>query len=212
MEKLKHTRTIQLVRITPEDAEELLNKNYKGQRNLKKANVNQFTRLIEDGEWDAYKGEIVKVTRDGILIDGQHRLTACINAGKPIDVLYCDEYNIKDHKFIDAGAARTPADALGGAKGANNAAAFIRLVILAERYGTINVLNNNNRMQFANPGNAEVAEFAEENPWIYDHLKRCESIRKSIGAGSLAAYAFFMYTVMPILDLRSIANSTYSRY
>ena len=193
---MKHKKTIELRRITPELAEQLLEKNYKGQRHIKPGKVNQFASLIARGKWNAYLGDLVRVTRDGHLIDGQHRMSAIVKIGMAADVLYCEEFDMEDFPFIDAGTARTASDALGGVKNSNNVAATIRLIILSGIYGFLAVINND-VPRAVNPGNAEVARFYEENPWVVEIVNDGRRVRSHVGAGSEAAYSFFIYMITP---------------
>ena len=94
--------------ITPEMAESFLLFNNEN-RNLRKAHVEYFSKLIRQGEFQlthqglAFTGNIVNPER---LLDGQHRLKAIVKAGKPVEMMVswnCDE---KLFHAIDAGASR----------------------------------------------------------------------------------------------------------
>jgi hypothetical protein len=100
--------------ITPKYAAELLQKNYEGQRKPNLSAVEQFTRLIVEGKWRV-TNDAVTLSADNRLINGQHRLLACIAADKPIDVSFMTEADEDIYKVIDNGVARSATMLLSGA-------------------------------------------------------------------------------------------------
>lgn len=71
---------ISIETITPEVAEKMLQTNV-GNRDLISSVA--VTKAIENDEWEL-NGATIVFDENGNLIDGQHRLTACIKTGKPI--------------------------------------------------------------------------------------------------------------------------------
>lgn len=67
--------------ITPELAKEILETSNHDNRPLKKAHVKMLTSSLKNNEW-MLNGESIAFSASGRLLDGQHRLTACINSGK----------------------------------------------------------------------------------------------------------------------------------
>jgi hypothetical protein len=67
--------------ITPELAQSILKNNNDGNRPLKKDHIKMLTDSIKRGEW-MLNGESIAFSESGRLLDGQHRLTACVNSGK----------------------------------------------------------------------------------------------------------------------------------
>ena len=77
--------SFQKERITPEMALEILtNKNFKN-RPIKKHALKRLTDAIKSGEW-IVTNQGISFDPDGNLLDGQHRLHACIEANIPIDI------------------------------------------------------------------------------------------------------------------------------
>jgi hypothetical protein len=64
--------------VTPEMAAEWLALNH-GNRNLVRGHVASLENVLRRGEW-ALNGETIKFALSGRLLDGQHRLTACVNS------------------------------------------------------------------------------------------------------------------------------------
>jgi len=99
-----------VVTITPKMAEEMLGKNVKNRR-VSKRTVDAYARDIAAGNW-RFTGEAIKLSRDGTMLDGQHRLLACIKAEQPFTTLVV--YDLEDgaQDVMDTGRLRTFADAL----------------------------------------------------------------------------------------------------
>lgn len=55
-------------------------------RPISDAHVSRLARQILDDKW-RFNGDSIKISDDGNVLDGQHRLWACIEAKKPIEVI-----------------------------------------------------------------------------------------------------------------------------
>lgn len=106
---LRHDGTITGM-ITHEVAGWLLRLNTHN-RSLAKADVNRFTAILERGLWQN-TGEPIIISREGVINDGQHRLTAIHETGiaAPCDV----RFGIPRSAFVATGTGRrrTAADVL----------------------------------------------------------------------------------------------------
>jgi hypothetical protein len=71
--------------ITPERAEEYLAAN-RGNRNIVQSHVGAMARDIRNGQW-MFNAQPICFSRTGRLLNGQHRLSAVLEAGQPIEVL-----------------------------------------------------------------------------------------------------------------------------
>lgn len=102
---------IELVMMTPEKAKIYLDHN-EGNRKLSDVFIAKLQRAILTDSWKATMSSPISVDTNGNLIDGQHRLTAIVRAGKavPCYVVYgCDPMS---KKFIDTGKSRTVKDVI----------------------------------------------------------------------------------------------------
>ena len=104
MSKLK----INVETITPSQAEAWLEKNTMN-RTLSKKRVDRLAKSLKTGQW-ALNGEAIKIANDGTLIDGQHRLAACMVSKKPMESIVVRGLSMATMPTIDIGAPR----ALGG--------------------------------------------------------------------------------------------------
>lgn len=103
--------------ITPQVAENFLKKNTMN-RPPSADVVNEYARQMAAGLWFEETGESIKVTAEGILIDGQQRLMAIIKSGVALRFLIT-EVTEDAFKYIDTGKKRTAAD-LFASSGVNN--------------------------------------------------------------------------------------------
>lgn len=120
---------IEQKKITPEFAASLLAKNPEN-RNIRATKVAEYARDMQTGRWQL-NGEAIKVNGDGSLIDGQHRLAACVKANVPFEAIIISGLPNNVRATIDGGAKRTHADrlAMRGIKNANLLSSTARLLI-----------------------------------------------------------------------------------
>lgn len=113
--------------ITPYRAKEMLNVN-KGNRNLRKTVVERYASDMRSQNWHPYTGVIV-FDAAGSLIDGQHRLSACVEAGVPFTSLVVRGAPTEVKAGIDQGLKRSLGDLLSwqGEKNANALAAAVKI-------------------------------------------------------------------------------------
>lgn len=117
--------------ITPEVAALLLEMNLNNRR-PKKQNINRYARDMEHGKWDPDASDI-KVSAAQVLIDGQNRLLACIQADTPFPTLLRTGVRQSARDHVDQGARRTVGDSFKMA-GVSNATVVGAAVSLRTRY------------------------------------------------------------------------------
>lgn len=74
--------------ITPKKAEELLKTNTNN-RKISQGAVFAYEQDILNGDWTERTGEAISIDYNGVLRDGQHRLTAIVNTGKSVHSWVC---------------------------------------------------------------------------------------------------------------------------
>lgn len=97
--------------ITPEIAAEMLQKN-DANRHIIKGHVQTLAGAITAGDY-VLNGEAIIFNGDGTLLDGQHRLYAVIEAGKPIESLVVRGVSRSVFATMDQGRRRSAADVFG---------------------------------------------------------------------------------------------------
>lgn len=126
--------TTRIVTVTPEMASKMLDRNERN-RPITNGNLDLFEQKFRNGEM-VLNGESIKISADGRILDGQHRLTACVNTGIPFEVLIVEGLADETQDTMDDGSRRSPAAQLSieGVSNATNVAAMARATVLARRY------------------------------------------------------------------------------
>ena len=128
------------VKVTPEMAKDLLEKNNKN-RQLSRRKVEMMVNDIKAGKFELTHQPIA-ISEDGKLVDGQHRLTAVYESGIPTDMFVA--YNAPRSTKIDIGKPRDVRTSLymAGVIGKDSVEfckftyPLIRMIVL-EQYGFI---------------------------------------------------------------------------
>ena len=117
------------VTVTPTDAREWLDTKNSRNRPVSQFVVDKYVQQIKTGRWKA-NGQGIIFGKSGQLLDGQHRLKAVVQAGKPIQTMVV--YGVEDDAFdtIDDVHGRTLADvfAIRGEANSQIVAAAVRFV------------------------------------------------------------------------------------
>lgn len=96
--------------IDPERAQQLLAR-MAPNRNVRTPKVDKYAADMASGRW-VVTGEGIKLTADGVVIDGEHRLRAVVKSGATIEILVVYGVELTDRVAMDTGATRTLADHL----------------------------------------------------------------------------------------------------
>jgi hypothetical protein len=131
---------IQQVGMTLALAKKLLGQNAENNRNIRPGKVEQYVRDMLAGHWPI-TGETIKVDTNGVLIDGQHRLSAVIAADRVrpgIEVPMLVAYNVDPAVMpvLDTGIPRGLHDLVGmayQAKQSHLVAAVVRRILQWEQ-------------------------------------------------------------------------------
>lgn len=133
---------IKIIEINPDVATRLLQNNL-GNRRLSPTLTNKFAEDMRRGKWDL-NGETIKLcntTEERYpplwvhkLLDGQHRLSACVKARKPFKTAVAFVKNPKVFGTIDCGKSRSPGDicTILGHRHASQLAATLKLQVQVE--------------------------------------------------------------------------------
>jgi hypothetical protein len=110
MAKKKSQVTIYEEWVTPQRAEELLKRNEKNRR-VTRQYEKQLADSMTRGEWK-FNGDTIKIDSNGKILDGQHRLLACIESGITLHTIVVDGLPPEVFDTIDIGKRRNFADVL----------------------------------------------------------------------------------------------------
>jgi hypothetical protein len=179
---------VELMTIPPDLAVKWLKRN-RINRPLQRRHVLRYVEAIKAGEWDDANGETIIFSDENDLMDGQHRLTAVVEAQKAIVSLVVFGVSTKKRGSIDTGAKRLMSNFLG-MDGVKNATAVASIMAMLHAYEDGVLLQYPAGKPFASYD--EGRAFLEKHPGIHEaaHVaKRIGTLMRTSIAG-MVYYAF----------------------
>ncbi len=170
--------------ITPDRAEELLEANTTN-RPLSRPLVRSFADAMRRGEWlVTHQG--IAFDANGVLVDGQHRLAAIIEADRAVELTVFTDVPEGTFDVLDIGKRRTAADVLAieGEKNSTMLAAMVRTVWLYNNRADLNWSGG-----AAGVSNHQIVQTLDQNPKLRDFLGVGEQISAATGMIKSAAGA-----------------------
>jgi hypothetical protein len=157
------------------------------QRYVREELVKKYARDMAAGKWDC-NGETIILGPGGQVLDGQHRLLACVEADKPFRTHLVENVSPEAFHTIDTGAGRSMGDQLtiAGKVGGNHLATALTVVWRWERA---------NRRGFewsARPTRLELFETLAKHPDLEKFTSRSyrASLLMSCGLAGALWYVF----------------------
>lgn len=129
---------VSIVRVTPDLAKQWLEFNTKN-RPLNDRHVKHMADVMTAGDM-VFNGETIIFDTNGVLLNGQHQLTACVKSGRTFDKLVVRNVSPDAFDTLDSGRKRKVADMLsmaGEPNSSNVAAAISALVAFVDLGGNI---------------------------------------------------------------------------
>lgn len=173
--------------ITPDLACAYLERNT-GNRHIRQTHVTRLARDMITGNWKL-NGEPISFDKEGNLINGQHRLWACIMAKVNFETVVIRGVESEAYTTIDIGRPKSIADFLlrDHVKNANVVAAIVRLVLFHER-NQLSMQKNGN----LTPTIAEVEEGLLRHPGVVESAAWASTDVKSIMRPSIAGFMHYL--------------------
>jgi hypothetical protein len=166
-------------KITPTEAQQYLEKtNHKKNRKLAERNVSFLLGEMQAGNWIT-TGDPIQFNKDGELINGQHRLTAIVRYGKPVELFVAENVPNEAFKVMDTGKMRSAGDTLriSGHKAAYTMASTVRIILLVKsgrydsRSGRHKNCSNTDILAFADANKKHLDEVIHEGYVAYGKFK-----------------------------------------
>lgn len=159
-----------VLKITPAVAASLLEGNTSNRR-LSNNTVKAYADLMERGAWKL-NGEAIKVAKNGLLLDGQHRLEAVIRSGASIECLVITNLENEIFDTLDQGKKRGMADVLSiqGELSTNVLASVLRALCCHE------MNPNNPPLQSSIPIDIQEDYFLR-NPDVRIYTTKCQRVK-----------------------------------
>lgn len=157
--------------ITPAMAKKLLEKN----THNRKVDAQQLAGLIREikaGRFVA-NGDAIRLAKDGTILDGQHRLKACLVANKPIQAIILTGLDTDTQYTMDSGVKRSLASQLTilGCKNSSAVASAIPNEIGRSKTTIENMSANNYKIQIS-----EGVDYYRTHPEIVEYVKLCNRL------------------------------------
>lgn len=172
--------------VNSEMARKWLRLNMPGNRPISEPRVKQYARDMKNGKWQE-NGDTIKFSDTGELIDGQKRLTACVECG--IGFWSLIAYGVKPEAFItiDRNQTRSTGQMLhlmAGITDYNNVSSALRW-LTAFRDGIV--------LPTARPTTGEIADMLALHPGIVDSTAQAARVIRRFRAGPAGLIAFCHY-------------------
>jgi hypothetical protein len=170
--------------LTPSKAAELLEANTSN-RPVSRSVVRAFAEAMRRGEWVVtHQGIAFDV--NGVLIDGQHRLAAIVEAGTPVEMTVFSDVVEGTFDVLDTGKRRNAADvlAIDGEKSSMMLAAMVRTVWLFENRPDLNWSGGG-----AAVTNHQIVQTLAAHPKLRDFVTVGEQVASATGMIKSAAGA-----------------------
>lgn len=190
VEQLQEITRDTKVELTPKWAEELFGHNWHN-RNLRQDKVLRIAEAIDRGEWE-YNGDPIRMGNVGgrlVVIDGQHRLAACILAGIPVetDIMWNCPLTMQDN--IDNGTKRRLSDQLE-LRGEHSVQVLAATLVWYHKWTNGRITSGTSHRHA--PTNPQAFALLDANPNIRESIrwggKAGKMVPQSIGA--MLHYAF----------------------
>ncbi len=161
---------IEKILVTPKVAKQYLESNTRN-RNIKIHAVNRYAKDIKAGKWKKDTGDFIRISKTGVVLDGQHRLTAILKAQTSIELDFI--FGLEDSIFtvIDTGVSRTKGDLfkIDGVRNANQIPAIISFQYALENG---RIWNNNVKNKLTN---SECLEEYYKKPEYWQDIMKISS-------------------------------------
>lgn len=162
-------------------------------RPLSDSVVIKYQKDMAAGRWK-YNHLAILFDTTGKLLDGQHRLWACVESGVSFDtdVVFGAEPDVQDtldDPFIRSAGHQ---GALGGAKNATNAAAIAKLILTYRERGTMVSMNNPKN----SPTKSQIIELVKSgDAQLEDAASRVCQLSKALCRASIVGFCYYLFSL-----------------
>lgn len=186
--------------IGPEEAKQLLAHNHAKNRNIGLSTVHNYARQMKEGLWNEENPQPIILTQDGLLLDGQHRLSAVIEANQPVTFTFTSVPDDSVFEYLDQGKRRTAADFINVPN--QNSQAAIAKVAFCIRFGEAGLADTlDGKLTPSGKGRPGIycsreetlQEFREEQSLIMNCTAYALKMRRELGKGSARIIGSFIY-------------------
>lgn len=191
--------------IWPEDAKAYLEHNHPKNRKISKSKVLQYVNDMENDRWADTPFPII-FTKDGVLLNGQHRLTAVVEVGSPcvFEVRIVPDDSILE--YLDNGKSRTVTDYIATKE--KNIVSAVSTFAYAATYGDLTISAafqgkmKNIKKGIIRAGRIELAEYVEAHKEGFELLaKDARAMYTATKCGGSKIYACVLWLIKMLNDI-----------
>jgi hypothetical protein len=179
--------TTEVITVSPVLAKNWLSRNIQHNRKVKKSTVAHFAKLMANSLWKL-NGEAIKFDANGNLVDGQHRLYACLQAGVAFQTLVVRGLSQQDFYTLDGRGVRRVADFIDSTDRTTKASIIQALY----RYQNGNEVSHSSGNTGAAP--IEAMSMYESQRELIDLGNRYANRLRDFGAPSVLGFAALYYS------------------
>lgn len=170
--------SVEMITLRPSQAKHIL-KHYNNtesspNRKPSKVLVTKYASDMLNGYWKK-TGQTIQFSTDGLLMDGQHRLLACVKTNMPQDFIAVYGINKQAFDVIDNGKSRSYGDiaSIKGYKDPALVTSLARLMIVYNNYGSFDA----DEKQFRGAGpnqitKTQVMEYLDSHPNLGKYIEK----------------------------------------
>lgn len=181
-----------IMTITPQQATQILADRNTHNRKVSPIAVTRLARDMANGDF-LMNGDAIRFAADGTLLDGQHRLHACVKSGATIRTVVVWNLPSEAQATMDDGNKRTMSHVLQldgrATKHSQTVASILRRVILLERGSLTSTTNA--------PTKTEMSDYLDAHPGVTEAAIVADQVRNARGvrcAPSTLGVAYFLFS------------------
>jgi hypothetical protein len=162
--------------VTPEIASKWLERNTNN-RAMRQHQVRRLVEALKSGRY-IVNGDPIRFDVNGVLLDGQHRLSAIVQSGVSVECLVITNLPVAAFNTIDTGTRRNGADVLLKEKYQH---------ILASAVGMLNELRAGRFALHTQSDNDQIVAGLEAHPGIRESVAVCLPLKRMTSVSLMAA-------------------------
>lgn len=200
-----HGPVAERIIVTPAMAQKWLEFNVNN-RPLKPAQINFLVGVLQRGEWK-FNGEAIRFSACGRLMNGQHRLWACVRSGIPIDTLVVRGLSMDAFPTMDTGIVYG-AENVFACAGHKNTKELKSAILMLSKF----LSGNMGTRTFTKLSTIQFVTLLKEHPGIEESVTRTRRIR-SLSSHAVNAFCHYLFGMINaqqrdsfFLDLEIAAN------
>jgi hypothetical protein len=183
-----------VIEITPDIAKTFLENNVIN-REIGWYHVAALQQQMEDGKWEDKIGSYIRFDWYGRLIDGQHRLLACVNSGKSFNTRVIEGLDPQNAEIVDTNRVRNGFDAVAMRQKSRSedvrrfSKAVATAAMLVKAHDTEESIYAQMRTKVA----TEVADAVDTYPELFESAEKTKSVQ-GVLAHSIAIALHFLFS------------------